>query len=462
MLNPVGAPDRHLLLATMARLLDGIPDPEELRREVLPHLLSLCPECVESLEHLRDLVRVYGHWSHVDALHEWPAAGEMWLSLKELSAAEQVAAVECDEQYQTWGMCRLLQRMSRDEARQRPRWAHELAGLAVLISLRLDEGYDLTWVNGLRAVCLACLGNARRALGELGGALEAFAAARELLEADFGNPAFEAEVLTLEALLDRDRHRLEEAIARLERAREIYTGADHEVADDHLAGSTQAHQGWCLHHMGRHAEALAHLDEARRLLHGDRAPQLTVAVHLGRLWCAVALGRIGDAKEPLDAAITAVARWGGERDELQLRRAQARIAREAAREEAREEGHHGAEIRGTLEGVTAGLIRLGMGFDAALAMLDLADLLLLQRDDEAIARLAGAMPTVAAARDIGREAMRELLRFERICEEGRLGRELVRVVAVRLETLRRPSVSWWSAWRTRLDDETETDVGPST
>lgn len=254
----------------------------------------------------------------------------------------------------------------------------------------------------------------------MGSALDAFAAARELLEADFGSPAFEGEVLALEALLDRDRHRLEESIARLERAREIYAGTDPEVADAHLAGSTLAHEGWCLHHMGRHAEALARLDEARSLLRGDRAPHLTVAVHLGRVSCAVALGRIGDAQELLDAAIAAAARWGGESDELQLRRAQARIARETTREEAREEGHSGAEVRGTLEKVTA-------------------------------------------AREVGREAMRELLRFQRVCEEGRLTPELVREVAVRLETLRRPSLGWWSAWGTRPGAaEMEADVQPST
>jgi hypothetical protein len=213
----------------------------------------------------------------------------------------------------------------------------------------------------------------------------------------------------------------------------------------------------------RLAEALARLDEARRLLHGDRAPHMTVAVHLGRVWCAVALGRIGDAEELLAAAIAAAARWGGERDELQLRRAQARMGRAATREEAREEGHRWAEVRGTLEGVTARLIELGLGFDAALAMLDLADLLLQLRDDEALARLAAAMPTVAAAQDVGREALRELLRFQRVCEEGRLTPDLVREVAVRLETLRRPSLGWWSAWGTRLGAAArDADVQPST
>jgi tetratricopeptide (TPR) repeat protein len=216
--------DRHLPLQTMARLRSGRLEVEESLRDVVPHLLSRCPGCRDVDDELRRLKQEVGHWDELVVETEWSEAPDLWRRLEPLSYLDQLAAVENDETLHTWGLCRLLQRRSREAASERPETAAQLANLAVAISMELGEVYHSAWVRDLRGLCWACLGDARRVLGELHGAAEAFAAAALLRRGGPGYSAFEAEGLALEALLRRDQHRLGEAVALLDRAHAIYAG----------------------------------------------------------------------------------------------------------------------------------------------------------------------------------------------------------------------------------------------
>ena len=53
--------------------------------------------------------------------------------------------------------------------------------LALRVVRRLGEVYHPDWVRDLRARCFAYLGNARRVLGELRGAYDAFRKANDCL-----------------------------------------------------------------------------------------------------------------------------------------------------------------------------------------------------------------------------------------------------------------------------------------
>ncbi len=188
------------------------------------------------------------HWNWTIALSEWEKAGRLWQGIAGLSYCEQLRAVSEDRELWTWGVCRLLQRFSLGEGGQsglagrnddaggdgdagggghgwveaKPVTAGRLANLARQVARRLSDAYDPVWVRGLQAVCLASLGNARRADGEMEAAADAFAAAREAVGAGVGSAAFEAEAMALEALLERDRWRLEEAVALCRRALAVY------------------------------------------------------------------------------------------------------------------------------------------------------------------------------------------------------------------------------------------------
>jgi tetratricopeptide (TPR) repeat protein len=470
MLNGQDKPEeRHLPLATMARLRSGRLDIEEIRGLVLPHLASRCEGCREVDEQLARLRREVGHWDDVVAVTEAGAVPDLWRRLEPLPYLDQLGAVEADETLQTWALCRYLQRRSREAARERPRSAAQLANLALALSAHLGEAYDPDWVRDLRALCFACLGNARRALGELHGATDAFDAAALLRPGSPGHSALEAESLVLEALLRRDQHRLGEAIALLDRAYAIYSGArpgvaDPEAADRHLAGEALAHQAWCLYHLGRIEPALARLEEARHLVDEARDPRLAFAIRHGQIWGAIALGRFGDAELLLPAAHgllersaatarrgatappASAERPGGGVESLWLRRAEARLDLAL--------GETGPAEQALRE-VAGELLELDRGVDAALAFLDLAALYLQQSAAEALRRLAPEILPVFSSPEVHRPQIYALLLVQHACEDQRLTPELARQLAAMLERERRPSLDWWSGSGTVLPEASD-------
>jgi hypothetical protein len=161
------------------------------RRELVPHLLSRCAGCPEGGgAGLQALMREVGHPDPVVAASEGTEAPELWRQLEPLGFRAQLEAVEGEPRYQSWGLCRLLLRRSEEAVASSPEGAARLAGLAVRISGHLGEAYDPDWVHDLRSLALARLGDARRALGELGSARDACEGARA---AGTGSPAVEAE-----------------------------------------------------------------------------------------------------------------------------------------------------------------------------------------------------------------------------------------------------------------------------
>jgi tetratricopeptide (TPR) repeat protein len=458
----------HLSPLTMARLRSGQLEAEVIVRDVVPHLASQCPGCRAAAEAVERLKRQVGHWDEVVAVIEGTEAPELWRRLEGLGYAEQLRAVETEATFQTWGLCRLLLGMSRASAEERPPGAVRLANLAVRIAGHLGAAYHPEWVRGLRAVAFAHLGHARRALGELASAGDAFDLGARLRAGGTGSPAVEAEALALEALLERDRHRLGAAAAKLEKAYVIYRGGeggrgrdpaageapggeaaagDPEAVDSHLAGSALAHRAWCLYHLGRHECAARLLEEAEGLVEEEREPRLLLGIRQGRVWAAIALGRLEAATALLPAAAEVAGRLGDEAARLRLGRAEARIAAAEGRRRTAEQG---------LRAALRELMQLDQGVDGALTLVDLAILLLDQgatRDqrERQMAQLEGEAFTLFSAQDIQKPGMSVLLLVQNACLEHRLSRELAVQLARLLERERRPSLGWWSGSGTVLE-----------
>jgi hypothetical protein len=148
---------RHPSREVLARVLSGTAEADEVRQEMLGHLVGCCGECRRRVEGLEELGREYGHWDISEAMSEWREAPRLWRQIVARPYEQQLAAIEADDDYFTWGMCRFLQLMSAEEVSTRAAKADELASLAVRIAGKLGETYDVTWVRGLRALCLACL-----------------------------------------------------------------------------------------------------------------------------------------------------------------------------------------------------------------------------------------------------------------------------------------------------------------
>jgi hypothetical protein len=444
----------HLPLELMARLLSGRVESEELSDAVLSHLVARCPECRASRQELESLRRAVGHWSYLVAVTEGIEAPALRRRLEALPYAEQLLAVEKEPAFQTWGLCRLLLRLSEQAACGDPPVAAQLANVALGIAEHLGDEYDADWVSDLRALTHAHLGNARRCLGELAAAGDAVVTAQRFRAAGTGYAAVEAEVLTLEALLRRDQHELSQAVALFDRAYAIYRGeglaaVDPEAVEPHLAGRVRTQQAWCRYHAGQPELALALLAEAEGLVDTAREPRLLLAVHHGQAWAATLLGRFGEAEGRLRLAFEGALEQGDEAGRLRLRRVEARIDQELMKRGPAEQA-----LRETFRA----LLERGLGIDAALAVMDLADLYLKEGAADALNEVGSqvfpALSPALARAELPTAGVFALLLFQEACWANRLSPELLRGLAGLLERHRQASLSWWSSSGTVLSAET--------
>src|SRR5262249_29223758 len=153
----------------------------EVLRWVVPHFLAHCPVCRERHEEIVRLQNEVGHWSEEVVVLEGREAPELWARLADRPYRGQPQAVEADRGLHNWGLFQLLLKKSREAVFRDPGRAVELANLALRIVRHLGEAYDPNWVQDLRARCFAYLGNARRVLGELRSADDAFVKAERCL-----------------------------------------------------------------------------------------------------------------------------------------------------------------------------------------------------------------------------------------------------------------------------------------
>jgi hypothetical protein len=475
---------RHLSVAVMARLLMGQAEAEDIQATLTPHLVCLCPECQAHVAELQRLKDEAGHWDDVMVVTEWLDAPALWEPLAELSYAEQLRAVEADEDLQNWGICRLLQRRSAEAVGTDAAAAAGLASVAARVGAHLDAAYDKAWVNDLRALCLACLGNARRVLGELRGASDALDEADWHRAAGTGSPAIEADVLMALALLRRDEHRLESAAALFDRVFAIRDGFQNAepvpfpnvthtpngAADPHLAGCARAHAAWCRYHLGQTGPAWEALADARSRVEEGRAPRVVAAVRLGSVWVALALGRPEEAAGFLGTA-QHHAGAAGALANSRLRRAEAQLARLQGRRDA---------ARRMLGDLPAHLLAQGLGAEAALAALDLIELELTAGPERAGSAPDGRSGETVRLASVGGAAARQaaaLLSTFLSSTAGRVGiAALVRTLGngeeldeprlvmagVELDAERRPRILEWSRPQGFATKEVAADAVPST
>jgi len=442
----------HLSLMDVAKLLDAAPGSEGLAL-ALVELEARSPFWRRGMSKLRELSRDFRNPDFTQALSEAKDAPALWRELEALPYTDQLVSVDAEERFQIWGLCRFLQCRSVESADRDPEAAARLANLAARITRHLGAGYDPALLPDYRALSLCCLGNAWRALGELGSAGDAFELAETLRRAGSGYLEFEAEAAALRALLRRDQGRLEEAIELLDGVEAIYSAAPEEAAEPDLYdqerhAEARVHRGWCLYHLGRVEAAAAALEAATGLLVEARQGRLVLAARCGLLWCSLTLGR-PDVEERPAAAYQLVERVGDEADRLRLDRAQARIdARLGERGPAEQALQHAANR----------FAELDLGIDSALAHLDLAALYVGEGAGDAVRHLgSGLEPGVFASAanaapfsvpNAQRAQMEALLLVLQACAVERLTPERLAGIAALVERELRPSPVWWSGVRT--------------
>jgi tetratricopeptide (TPR) repeat protein len=413
--------DRHLSLITLAKLATGRIGVEEIQQLVIPHLVAVCAGCREIHQELQRLKQEVGHWDEMVVVMEGLDAPDLWQRLQPLPYDQQLRQVEEDGGLQTWALCRLLLRKSLEATLHRPELAVQLAFLAVKITAHLGEAYHRDWVMDLRALAFAYLGNARRVVGELQSAADAFHEAHSYLRrSGSGNPRVEAEILDLEASLLRGERRFGAALELLERVRATYTSEDPEIRDMHLAGQALVKKAYTLEQMGDVEQAIAVLREAAPLVVEERDPRLLLCLRHNLACLLSAAGKSEEALALLHEVKELALRLGNDLDLVRLRWAEGRVA-------------FGSGQRGPAEQafkeVQREFLERDMGYDAALVSLDLAILYAQEGCIAELKQLSLDILPVFSSREVHREAMAALLLFQHACEEERLTVELARQLA---------------------------------
>ena len=402
--------DAHLSLEMLAKLLSGSIEHDVLVTRVVPHFLAWCPVCRERCKELRRLQEEVGHWSEEVAVLEGLEAPEQWEILAGLPFEEQLRRVE-EEELHTWGLCQLLLRKSREAVFGEPGTAVNLANLAVKIAGHLGETYDPNWVWDLRARAFAHLGNARRVLGELRSADDAFRKAdRCLARSTTGDLGVRAEILDLKCSLRRAQRRLEEGLKLVDEAFSLYQEAGNPAGQMKCLLA----KAKILEEQGDAQQAIMLLQQAPgEMTHQD--PRLFAYMRYNLLVCLTVAGRYRDA-ESLLSEVGELFKAGQPLDVVRLSWVRANIASGLGNLRAAEE---------TFDQVRREFAARGMSYDIALVSLDLALLYHQEGRSAELKRLAGELLTVFEAKEIHREALGAFYLFQKASLEERLTADII-------------------------------------
>lgn len=417
--------DAHLSLEVMAKWLAGDLDPEILQTQVVPHLLAGCSVCRDRYDEIQRMKEDLGHWDERVAVFEGQEAPELVAELAALPFDEQLGRVLADVRFQSWAVCQILLRKSLEAAFEEPVQAVNLAELGAVIAQRLGPAYDPSWVLDLQARAEACLGNARRVLGELRSAETAFRRAEACLaESSTGNPQVRTEVLYLKASLRMAQKRFDEALRLLEEASSL----SKETGDEHALGMALLKKAKILEETGDLEAAVELLRQAVGKIDSARSERLSVYALHNLVWTLTTAGRHGEAVEMLPRVQERFGSIARPMDFIRLRWAEGRIAAGLGRRD---------EAEVTFLAVRQEFLRYGMGYDAALVSLDLAILYAQDRRTDELKRLAVEIGPIFESRDVHREALAALVLFREACQEERLTPQLAGEIARTLQRERR-------------------------
>jgi tetratricopeptide (TPR) repeat protein len=426
----------HLDAAALDELL-RLND-HRVQKDALLHLLSTCPECARVGAHLLEasrsgrLPRDYSV-TEAELARSRAEAPVLWERLARLAPEKRRGVIRDTDRFRSWGLCELLCGKSREAAAGDAARAVELAELAVLVAERLRPGEPAAqeWLLGLRALAWGYLGNARRVLGELQGAEEAFSRAAGLWkesEEEAADPlGYGPILLDLEASLRRGQRRFAEALDLLDRVVKAYREGDPEIRDLHLAGRALIKKAYTFDQMEEPDRALQCLEEAAPLVDAERDPRLILCLRHNVVDTLSKTGRHEEARA-LVPEVEALAREiGNALDLARLRWAEGRIAAGLGETARAEEA---------LREVWQEFISQGIGYDAALVALELAALYAREGRTAEVKALVTEMLPVFQAQDVHREALAALAMFQQAAMQEAAPWELAQEVASFLERAR--------------------------
>jgi tetratricopeptide (TPR) repeat protein len=343
-------------------------------------------------------------------------------------AAERLGLVQ-EVRFHGLKLCQLLQERSEELWCEDPVAGVELARLAVQISGFLDEShYGKGLVEDTRAMAWACLGNAYRVASDLRCAEEALDQAKAHLEQSGGEAYTEAQILSFRASLRSSQGRFREAARLLDRALAIYR----EAKDRHLEGKALIQKAMALAYDGKLQRAVRLARRGLSLIDPVEEPRLFVTAQHNLIGYLNEDGSPDQALDTLRKTRSLYQDLGEPSHLARLSWLEGRIMRDLGRL---------TEAEAALKEARDFFVQRGIGFDAAMVLLDLATIYAQRGETAELKRLAAEMVPVFASRDVHPEALAALALFQKAAEAEQVDLGLLEGIASSLRRGARPSGS---------------------
>jgi tetratricopeptide (TPR) repeat protein len=339
--------------------------------------------------------------------------------LLDLPPADQQRRIREDRRFRSAALAALLLDRSSLVQKEDLSRAEVIARLALEVASQIEpEDRNGILACDLQARAWAYIANSRRILCDFRTAETAIAKAESLLEEGSGDPLEKARVLDFKASLLRSLRRLDAALSTIDQVISIYR----RVHESHRQGRALLSKAVILGHAGQQERGIALFFQALELIDAEREPRL-VFVALNNLFVDLTeSGRYEEARSLLPELRQSLDH-GTQADRITELWAEAKLESGLGQEES-------AEVK--LHLVRDEFLGNGLGYDAALASLDLALLYLGQGRTEETRHLAAEMHTIFVSREIHREALVALVFFQQAAEQERATVQMVKEVSTYL------------------------------
>jgi tetratricopeptide (TPR) repeat protein len=416
------------------------PSTAERNALIVRHLLVRCPVCLQTLRNMKQTksalarlleiplpedkarkeagrtIRYNYDWAFARAeraltslLTRGRAPERLPRILAELSAlpeSEQIRLVGKGGRFADPSLVQLLLDRSHAVRYESPRKMLHLAQLARLAaescSSEATGGEEQLW--DLRAQTWGQFANALRVSGRLSEAEAAFSEARRFYEEGSGDPSLRALLLSQIASLHGFQRRFQSAIELADEAGSLYR----ELRKRHSQAGTLVKKASFYLYAGETERAIDILHEALPLIDREEDPRLFLAAHHNLARCYIDLDRPEEALAMYYHARDLYRTTG---DPLILHRAiwqEGQLLREVG---------HLQSAEAALLRARQGFIEAGLGYEAAMVSLDLAEVYVKMNHTGMLRRtIAEAVPILRALR-VERDTLAALLRLQQISEQ---------------------------------------------
>ena len=382
---------------------------DEVRAGILEGTRVLEKAFSEAVRRSRALPPVDGYPRPADLEASRWQAREQWSRLEPLSEGQRLAVARVASEFQTWALVERVCEESIVQASRNVERSASLARLAQEIAKRVQGPEE--WRNRVQGFAVAHVANALRVQGEPKVAEVILERAKRLWESsgDSAGVLDPGRLLDLEASLRRDQRRFEEALTLLEEALKVGRCPERYLIN----------KGFTLEAMGEYNQAVEALLRAEPLLErkGDERLLYMLRFNLAVIFCQ--LGRYSETAMLLQQVRDLATQRGDETELVRVTWLDGRIATGLGRPE---------EGRRLLSRARREFAIRKMGYDAALALLEEAVLLLEGGQIAEIRALTLGLAEVFESKGIHREALAALKLFQEAAERDEVTVELARCV----------------------------------